>query len=284
VGVARKGEGKLGGNGRVERVRMMREKNGESFRIAQRDQFGEGGGDGGIVITGATAKGGAAPAQTEELHGIIARGELRGFVDEERDAGCFDARFEGFAALKQIVVAFDHVNAGTRVEPADGLDAFGDFMESAVDQVAGEKDEVGSEIVDGGSHLAKDGAAGEPAGVHVAHMGDGQAVERGWEIANGDRHPADAKLFELAEGDRGQADGEKLRSECRGGGEESAATHAGVVGVRTRSFARLEFANHPANKSDDNADYGEREDERQDEQMPKVNGSRDEPRKIIPKL
>ena len=141
---------------------------------------------------------------------MTANGELRRFIHHQGNAGRFHLRFKRFAPLEQVVVAFDHKNAGVRIEAPDGVDPLGQLVEGAVDEVARDEDEFGTEIVHGGGHLAEDRAAGEAAGVHIANVRDCQALESSGKAANGDGQPADSELFKLPEGDPGQTDGEEL--------------------------------------------------------------------------
>ena len=48
-----------------------------------------------------------------------------------------------------------------------------EVSESVVDQVAGEQDEIGTELVNDSDHLAQDAAGRKPAYMHIADLGDG---------------------------------------------------------------------------------------------------------------
>jgi hypothetical protein len=171
------------------------------------------------------------------------------------------------------VIAFNHVDTGRRIEAPDSVDPFGYFVKGAVDQVAGDQDQLGTEIVHDDGHFAEDRALGESARVHVAHLRDRQAVEGVWQVANGNGHSADSELLQLPESDRGQTDSEQLRRESGGSGEESAATHSSIIDMSVEGFARhslSDFADHPGKKRDDGTDHQERKEKRQDQQMPKI--------------
>src|SRR3954463_6997926 len=111
MGVAGKGKRNLRSGCGIEGMGMMGEENWECFGIAKRNQFGKGGGDGGVVVARTTTERWPAPAQTEKLHGMTAHVELSGLVHEQRDARSFYFGFKRFAPLEQVVIAFDHVNA-----------------------------------------------------------------------------------------------------------------------------------------------------------------------------
>lgn len=261
MGVAGKGKGQSGGYCGIKGMGMVREQDGECFRVAQRQQFREGSGDGGVVVTLAPTEDGAAPAQTEQLQGMTAHRELGGFINQQRNPGSFHPRFKRLAALEQVMIAFDHVNARPRIEAADSSNALGNFVKRAVDQVAGHQDEFGTEIVHRRGHLAEDCAPGESARVHVAHVRNGKPLESGGQVANGDSHPADSELFELPKGDRRETYGKQLRSESGGSGQESAAAHSGTVSLSICKFPRLsrsDFTDHPPNNRHDCADCQKR--------------------------
>src|SRR3954468_12131684 len=147
MGVTGKSERKLRGGGGVEGMGMVGEENWECLGVAKRNQFGEGGGDGGVIVARTPTERWPAPAQTEELQGMTAHGELRGFIYQQWDSRTLHLRFKRFAALEQVVIAFDHVNAGARVEAANRVDPFRNLVERAIDQVAGHEHELGAEIV-----------------------------------------------------------------------------------------------------------------------------------------
>ncbi len=85
MGVAGKGEGDLRGRRGIEGVGMVREKNRERLRVAEREQFGERGAMVASSFPSRRRKIGPAPALTEKLEGMTAHGELFGFIHQERE-------------------------------------------------------------------------------------------------------------------------------------------------------------------------------------------------------
>ncbi len=195
------------------------------------------------------------------------------------------ARFKGLAALEQIVIAFNHENAGARIEAADGGDPFGQLVESAVNQVAGDEDELGTEIVHRRGHLAEDGAAGESARVHVAYVRDGEAIESGGKIADGDRSGGGCGIVRAGGGRNAvrptvNSWGVKAAVAARKARRLMPTSPVGALAVLSRS----DFANYPENEGHDPANDSERNDEGHDKQMPKVNRRHDELGQLVPRL
>ena len=60
---------------------------------------------------------------------MAADGELFGFIHQQRNAGSFHPRFKHLAPREQIVIPFDHVNTGPRIEAPDRVDSFGQLVE-----------------------------------------------------------------------------------------------------------------------------------------------------------
>lgn len=130
------------------------------------------------------------------------------------------------------MVALDVEETAAGVEAFDHVEGFGEIVDGMVDQVAGEEDEVGFELVHGFGESIEHWAASEFANVGVADVGDGHAVERAWEAGDGDVDFADAEAGFLWDADGGGAQGaEHRQGEC-GGAKHVAATHGGGLGGR----------------------------------------------------
>jgi len=172
VGVARKRQRQPGGDGGVEGVRVMGQQDGELVRPAELRKR--------ALHAGAEGRVGAIPVQSQELDAGPADAQAQGLVHQQRDARSLDF------AHKLSPVSHDVVVAHAHRQPAGRAGAHllqrgrqsRQVSESGVNQVAGEKDQVGAQRVGPGDNLGEIVHLEEPADVGVGHMGDAHAVQR----------------------------------------------------------------------------------------------------------
>src|SRR5438132_11137290 len=112
------------------------------------------------------------PTKAEQLHRHAANGYDGRFVEEKWNARLFHAAFELRTVLDQVMITFDQVNTGAAFHRSHQIKTMVEVSESIVDQVTGEQDEIGTELVNDSNHLAQDAAGRKPPYMHIADLGD----------------------------------------------------------------------------------------------------------------
>ena len=220
VGVA--GEDEVGAAG----AGMAQDGVGEVRLVAHDDEGAvELGGDGAIEV--GLAVGDVAEAGEPETLAVALDGKV--LVDERGDAVADEGSEDVLGTDLGVVVAEDGIAQGALEVLEDGGAALGGLEGEAVgagagaDEVSGEQDQVGLELVDPVDGVLEEGGLGELLEVDVAELGDAEAVE-------GVRQAGDVDVAvlgdELVAGDLGRVDGEASEGEA-GSGEEAPPVEAG---------------------------------------------------------
>ena len=123
-----------------------------------------------------------------------------------------------------------------RFEAADDLRGVVELGDVAVDEVAGDDDEVGLEIVGGVADFFQPMRAAKDAGVEIADMGDGEALELGREVGERDVEAANAEV--VARGGAVNAHGDGGGGHGAAGGEVDEAAAGEVLRLQRRGRDR----------------------------------------------
>lgn len=166
-------------------------------------------------------------------------------VDEDGCAVCFEGIDDVIGTDGDVVVAEDAEALGSLEGGEDfggeagGVPGDGVGTGAAGDEVTGDEDEVGVEIVDLMDHAFEEEGFGELFEVNIAHLDDAEALEAVGEIADGEGLLGD---FELVAGVGAGVEG---KAEAGGGGtcDEAAARHGAGLrvpdGVRNATHSPL---------------------------------------------
>ena len=111
-----------------------------------------------------------------------AHGDDCRLIQQERDSGCFHPALEFRPVFDQVVISFDDVNAEPGLHLPNESESFVEVGQSVVDQIAGEKDQIGTKIVGCCDNIAQYLAGSESSDMHVADLRNGGSIQFLWQI------------------------------------------------------------------------------------------------------
>src|SRR5712692_3982525 len=219
MGVAgeRKFDAEFGGA--IESIGIVREENVRHVAADERLHASE------SLLALAAGSAFALVVDADEIELCALESNLGVFVAQQFHAG-LGVEISGFVFRTRVdfVVAVATPNAERSVKTANFVDAIGDVIAGAGDEIAGNDGEIGAEIIGhihGAAHLL---AGHVTAEMNVADLDDLHAIERGGQIGQGNLDAADLVV-------------EALGGEAVHGGEERSGAGGGRGGAEKVSAA-----------------------------------------------
>jgi len=174
VGVPRQLEIDPGRRGTRDGARVMSEQDHRQCRVTSGQR-------GGHVFAG------AGIVDACELERLVDRDVL---VAQDPDAERAQMLEPHIRIPVVLVVAGDGVDTVARLESAQGLDVMAELVQSAIDEIAGDDDQVRRECVDGRDDLGKESFAEDRTDVNVRELGNRVAGRARRQLREGHTHVA----------------------------------------------------------------------------------------------